>query len=266
MKLPAAPSFAKPVAVWRMATTRPSANSGGGGCTSWVQLLGHNALCKHDSPLPNSGPCCEPIEADRTSVGPTCSGNRDSFPCPSCLDKCTGGKPGSTDTFILGKTDSLEECLAMASSFAEDGLTCYGLTWVAPNFGGPGGSPWESKCICGTSDASWPTTPVMPQAKVDSAYCTGYALGWGYTLLLALTLLSASYVSAGVYFGKKRSGQQQAAPGLRGQLSLHPHYSQWCSVKGLVEDGVSFSRAWVQGKRSVRGGGAHRESPLLPSG
>ena len=49
--------------------TRPASNWGGGGCSQWVPLLLHNALCKHDSPLPNSGPCCEPKEADRTLAG-----------------------------------------------------------------------------------------------------------------------------------------------------------------------------------------------------
>ena len=145
--------------------TRPASNWGGGGCSQWVPLLLHNALCKHDSPLPNSGPCCEPKEADRSLAGQCSTPNQ--FPCKSCLDKCgSGGVGGSSELYILGLADTLVECQTMASAFTLNGLRCHGLTWVHDDFG-----PWSKKCVCGTSAASWPTTPVAAQDKVDAAYC-----------------------------------------------------------------------------------------------
>jgi hypothetical protein len=141
----------------RTATTagmaRPAANWGGGGCTTWVALPGHNALCKHDSALPNSGPCCDPKEADR--MAESCAADEAHYPCPSCLGKCgPAGPGGGGELFLLGTASSAEACQTMASAFAVDGLRCSALTWVAPEFGGV----WASKCICATSAAPWPAT------------------------------------------------------------------------------------------------------------
>jgi hypothetical protein len=74
----------------------------GDSCASWGRLLLHNALAKHDSLLPNSGPCCTPVESDRT-LSAACTTDRDAqMPCASCLDKCAGGAKGSSEVYILG--------------------------------------------------------------------------------------------------------------------------------------------------------------------
>jgi hypothetical protein len=168
---------------------RPSANWGGGGCTEWAVLPSHNALCKHDSVLPNSGPCCQPTEADR-QLGTACpTGIRSAYPCPSCLDQCgAAGRGKGHELYILGLAATMEECQGLGSSFAVAGVHCQGLTWVQPDFGG---AMWASKCICGTSTASWPERCqaswtcdpgglVAQQAQVQSAFCTAYALGGGW--------------------------------------------------------------------------------------
>ena len=153
----------------------PAANWGGGGCAAWVTLPGHNALCKHDSVLPNSGPCCEPKEADRSAKACSTAPN---YPCPSCLDQCgRAGVGGGSALYILGTTGTVSECETMASAFALDGNRCQGLTWIDPSFG----EPWASKCICGTSDASWPTTVAAQDkcARNPSAHVSD----WRFLLL-----------------------------------------------------------------------------------
>lgn len=106
----------------------------------------------------------------------------------------------------------------------------------------------------------------MPR-RVTSAYCTSYYLGWGYTCILVLLLLSATYAFAGISIakrGEKQPGTRNVG-GFAGQLMLHPHFERWQALRGLVHDGTVFARAKVQGKASGRiGPSVSREETLLP--
>lgn len=100
--------------------------------------------------------------------------------------------------------------------------------------------------------------------RVTSAYCISYKLGWGFTLLIALFLLSGVYLLVGINLGK-RSGKRPDGndQGLFWQVRWHPHFERWKALRGLVRDGTAFARANVQGKASGRIAPSAREEQLL---
>ena len=83
---------------------------------------------------------------------------------------------------------------------------------------------------------------------------------WGAGFLLIATLGAAGYGGGGTVLG----GRQRGGPAA---LRSHPHHQRWVEVMALVHDGVSFSRARVQGRGSTRSPDTSRPSSerLLPA-
>ena len=92
-------------------------------------------------------------------------------------------------------------------------------------------------------------------------FCSVPPSHWGQYTLLLLGLCGGLYVAAGVVLGSQQ-GKGYA-------VRAHPHFQGWMQVKGLVHDGVAFSKARLQGKdlvpRGISAGTASR-TPLLAEG
>jgi hypothetical protein len=211
------------------------------GCASWVDALSSNHLARGHQPngeaatTPNAAPCCSPTPADLSAP---CPASRSTWPCPACLDQCTPGTD-QREIFLLGKPETLEACKSLAASFSEaGGLRCVSVSWVD---GKKDNEIWARNCWCGTSTVSWMPGPAS-QDGVDSAYCVEYHSAWGWMFLGVTIPGVALYVGIGVFL-------QSRAQGGRPRLGLHPHYSRWVEIRGLVLDGIKFSQ------QRMRGGG-----------
>ncbi len=103
-------------------------------------------------------------------------------------------------------------------------------------------------------------------------------LQWGAQLLLALALGGAAYVGGGV-FGPFARGSREG-PGVKGMLTVHPHYLRWVELGGLVQDGITYAKAGRSGRampprsraeprdegRGRRGGSSKRSKGRKDSG
>ena len=69
---------------------------------------------------------------------------------------------------------------------------------------------------------------------------------WGAVLLLLLCLFSCAYVSGGVALGVKTEGKPW-------RLSSHPHLPIWLELRGLVFDGLVYTRAVAAGRTTKNG-------------
>ena len=78
-------------------------------------------------------------------------------------------------------------------------------------------------------------------------YCTPDS-AWGTAFLLTMALGVGGYVGGGVVLGGRAKGQPSS-------LRVHPHYSKWLEGVALVGDGLSFTRARLQGRGASKMGG-----------
>jgi hypothetical protein len=87
----------------------------------------------------------------------------------------------------------------------------------------------------------------------------GDPAGAGWESVYVLVLLGLAYFVGGSALGARRKGQPlKKGPEM---LQAHPHYGNWMQLHGLVQDGVSFSRARVNaklGKKRAAGGAYQR--------
>ena len=105
--------------------------------------------------------------------------------------------------------------------------------------------------------------PLVPNADWEA--CKGVPLAppsaAGVVFLLLVVLGSALYVGGGVVIGS-RAGDDRS-------LKCHPHYRRWIALRGLVSDGVSFSKGRRRGGGGsggdigAGGGGGAGKEPLL---
>ena len=213
------------------------------GCASWVDALSSNHLARGKQPngepatTPNAAPCCNPTLADLSAA---CPASRSTWPCPACVNQCTPGTD-QREIFLLGEPETLEDCKSLAASFSgAGGLHCVSVSWVD---GKKDNVVWAKKCWCGTGTLSWMAGPA-DQAGVDSAYCAEYHSAWGWVFLGVTIPGAALYVGIGVF-------QQSRDQGGRPRLGLHPHYSRWVEIQGLVLDGIKYSQQRMRGGSRV---------------
>lgn len=89
------------------------------------------------------------------------------------------------------------------------------------------GANGKATCTC----TEW--QPCMCRASTSS--------GWGSIFLLMFLLVTSAYVGSGLAFGWKQGRKPLGQAGPKGLLAIHPHFSQWSSMSGLVSDGLAFT-------------------------
>lgn len=77
---------------------------------------------------------------------------------------------------------------------------------------------------------------------------------WGWPFILAVAIVTALYLSAGVAYGRHKSYSRNSR---LGPLAAHPHAGKFLWLAGLCVDGVRYVR------HGSRGGGATLERSLL---
>ena len=69
---------------------------------------------------------------------------------------------------------------------------------------------------------------------------------WGWSFLLGVGLVMATYLGGGAYVGR----QNGTGMGASAALQRHPHVAKWREFASLVHDGVSYGRAYVRGQKA----------------
>lgn len=82
---------------------------------------------------------------------------------------------------------------------------------------------------------------------------------WGPAVTGVLIGAGCLYAGLGAIFGRRVLGQKTANNSMTGWLEAHPHKSKWLEVQALVQDGVAYSRARLQGH-------SHAQSSYQPLG
>jgi hypothetical protein len=92
---------------------------------------------------------------------------------------------------------------------------------------------------------------------------------WGGTVLWAFAILAVGYLAGGMAWGHRTGAGHRAAHGGPGgaswALRLHPHYSQFVELNGLIQDGVRYSRQRLRGQRPSGGGSRSRPAADGPA-
>ena len=104
------------------------------------------------------------------------------------------------------------------------------------------------------------------------AQAAAEASNTGILLVILLWCAGTAYIGVGVALGRRQGRTTGPAVGAaRGSkeaavarlLGSHLHWTQWVQCAALVEDGVAFSMARVQGKANSRGAGGY--APVRPA-
>lgn len=181
------------------------------------------------APAAGTGPCHGPTKcASAASLAPGTGRFCVGFEGPSvyCYGKADGCMWGSSE--CTSDADCAKYSATSPKYTDHDIITCPepAGAWTEADCKGSGAAGLPAAGLCG-----W---------RTDACTCERLATSWGGSFLVALGLLSGGYVGGGVYSNRGTAGP-------RGALAGHPHYSRWLEVRALVGDGLSFSRAVVQG-------------------
>lgn len=82
---------------------------------------------------------------------------------------------------------------------------------------------------------------------------------WGAPFLLAATLICVAYVGGGLGFAVRQQGAPLA-------VHSHPHYDRWSALRGLVADGITFSRKRLQEQQASGSAAGYQQvgEPVAP--
>lgn len=172
------------------------------------------------------------------------------------------GKPWAAIKQSPDPKDCARLCCEYQEGTVEGDTPCVGFLWVLPadapfcssqapvNCGPAGGAcpAWHGGCCFLKKDPIPPESPKAMPSITCGSIKRQKTLSLGVVFCAIVLVVGGSYLAGGVAL----------APGAKkASLRSHPHFATWMHIRGLVEDGVAFSRgtsggrymAVVEGKR-----------------